>query len=98
MPKVPAEYGATLALSDNMSEIATPGGSLASMAAAVLTAPYTAHPERLPAGLPHPPANLVKTWINPPEDPGALRRHHRIASHLPTRAPSPSLSSIAVRS
>src|SRR3984893_2828810 len=27
---------------------------------------YTTHPERLPAGLPHPPARPIKVWINLP--------------------------------
>src|SRR5437870_4401801 len=35
--------------------------------AAVLTAAYAVHPERFPAGLPHPPARPVELWINPPE-------------------------------
>ena len=35
--------------------------------AAVLTAAYTAHPERFPAGQPHPPARPVEVWINPPK-------------------------------
>ena len=34
--------------------------------AAVLTVVYTAHPERFPAGQPHPPARPVEVWINPP--------------------------------
>jgi len=34
--------------------------------AIVLTAAYAAHPERFPAGLPHPPASPTDVWINPP--------------------------------
>ena len=34
--------------------------------AVVLTAAYAAHPERFPAGQPHPPARPVEVWINPP--------------------------------
>src|ERR1700730_7758481 len=32
----------------------------------VLARAYTTHPERLPAGLPHPPARPIKVWINLP--------------------------------
>lgn len=35
--------------------------------ASVLTAAYAAHPERFPAGLPHPPARPMEVWINPPK-------------------------------
>jgi len=35
--------------------------------ATVLTAAYAAHPERFPAGLPHPPPRPVEVWINPPK-------------------------------
>jgi hypothetical protein len=35
--------------------------------AAVLTAAYAAHPERFPAGQPHPPARPAEVWINPPK-------------------------------
>ncbi len=35
--------------------------------AAVLTAAYVAHPERFPAGLPHPPTGPMEVWINPPK-------------------------------
>ncbi len=37
--------------------------------ATVLTAAYTAHPERFPAGLPRPPAPPGEVWINPPQSP-----------------------------
>jgi len=37
--------------------------------AAVLTAAYAAHPERFPAGRPHPPACPMDVWINPPKTP-----------------------------
>jgi len=33
--------------------------------ATVLAAAYAAHPERFPAGFPHPPARPVEVWINP---------------------------------
>ena len=33
----------------------------------VLATAYVAHPERFPAGLPHPPARPVEVWINPPK-------------------------------
>ncbi len=33
----------------------------------VLATAYTAHPERFPGGLPHPPARPVEVWINPPK-------------------------------
>ena len=35
--------------------------------AAVLAAAHAAHPERFPAGRPHPPARPVEVWINPPK-------------------------------
>ncbi len=35
--------------------------------ATVLAAAHAAHPERFPAGLPHPPARPVEVWINPPK-------------------------------
>jgi hypothetical protein len=35
--------------------------------AIVLAAAYAAHPERFPAGLPHPAAQPVEVWINPPK-------------------------------
>jgi putative transposase len=35
--------------------------------AAVLASAYAAHPERFPAGLPHPPARPSEVWINPPK-------------------------------
>ena len=35
--------------------------------ATVLAAAYAAHPERFPAGLPHPPARPGEVWINPPK-------------------------------
>jgi putative transposase len=34
--------------------------------ALVLARAYAAHPERFPAGRPHPPARPVEVWINPP--------------------------------
>ena len=34
----------------------------------VLTAAYAAHPERFPAGPPHPPARPVEVWINRSEE------------------------------
>ena len=37
--------------------------------AIVLAAAYAAHPERFPAGLPHPTAQPVEVWINPPKIP-----------------------------
>ena len=67
--------------------------------ATVLTAAYTAHPERFPAGLPHPPARPVEVWINPPKILGPSQASPRTQPcHLPTRAPSPTLSSIVARS
>ena len=36
-------------------------------AGGVLTAAYAAHPERFPAGLPHPPTLPAEVWINPPK-------------------------------
>jgi len=59
-------------------------------AGGVLTAAYAAHPERFPAGQPHPPARPVEVWINPPKITGPCRHHRR--SHrprLPGLAPSP---------
>jgi len=35
--------------------------------AAVLATVYARHPERFPAGWPHPPARPVEVWINPPK-------------------------------
>ena len=35
--------------------------------ATVLATAYATHPERFPAGLPHPPARPVEVWINPPK-------------------------------
>ena len=35
--------------------------------AAVLATAYARHPERFPAGWPHPPACPVEVWINPPK-------------------------------
>ena len=35
--------------------------------ATVLATAYAEHPERFPAGLPHPPARPVEVWINPPK-------------------------------
>ena len=35
--------------------------------ATVLATAYAAHPERFPAGPPHPPAPPVEVWINPPK-------------------------------
>ena len=35
--------------------------------ATVLATAYAAHPERFPAGRPHPPARPVEVWINPPK-------------------------------
>jgi putative transposase len=35
--------------------------------AAVLATAYAAHPERFPAGRPHPPAQPLEVWINPPK-------------------------------
>jgi len=35
--------------------------------ATVLATAYAIHPERFPAGLPHPPARPVEVWINPPK-------------------------------
>ena len=35
--------------------------------AVVLAEAYAAHPERFPAGLPHPPARPVEVWITPPK-------------------------------
>jgi len=34
---------------------------------AVLTMAYSAHPERFPAGPPHPPERPMEVWINPPK-------------------------------
>jgi hypothetical protein len=36
-------------------------------AVTVLAMAYATHPERFPAGLPHPPARPVEVWINPPK-------------------------------
>ena len=41
--------------------------------AAVLTMAYAAHPERFPAGPPHPPARPMAVWINPPKIPAPLQ-------------------------
>jgi putative transposase len=35
--------------------------------ATVLATAYAEHPERFPAGRPHPPARPVEVWINPPK-------------------------------
>ena len=35
--------------------------------ATVLATVFAAHPERFPAGQPHPPARPVEVWINPPK-------------------------------
>ena len=35
--------------------------------ATVLATAYATHPERFPAGLPHPPARPAEVWINPPK-------------------------------
>jgi putative transposase len=35
--------------------------------ATVLATAYAAHPERFPAGRPHPPAQPLEVWINPPK-------------------------------
>jgi putative transposase len=45
--------------------------------ATVLATAYAAHPERFPAGEPHPPARPVEVWINPPKTETALL----LASH-----------------
>jgi putative transposase len=37
--------------------------------ATVLATAYRVHPERFPAGLPHPPAHPGEVWINPPQRP-----------------------------
>ncbi len=37
--------------------------------AGVLAAAHAAHPERFPAGQPHPPARPLEVWINPPKIP-----------------------------
>ena len=67
--------------------------------AVVLATAYAAHPERFPAGLPRPPARPVEVWINPPKILVPLKESSSSQpSHLPTRAPSPRLSSIAARS
>ncbi len=68
--------------------------------ATVLTSAYVAHPERFPAGLPHPRARLREVWINPPKilEPSQESTNTQPSQRLPTRAPSPSLSSIAARS
>ena len=66
--------------------------------ATVLAAAYAAHPERFSAGRPEPAACPKGVWINPPKitvpSPEPSDTH---LSHLPTRAPSPTLSSIAAR-
>jgi putative transposase len=67
--------------------------------AAVLATAYGVHPERFPGGLPQPPACPTEVWINPPHGLGCSHASSRTRpSDLPTRAPSPSLSSISVRS
>jgi len=54
--------------------------------ATVLATAYAAHPERFPAGQPHPPARPVEVWINPPKTEAALL----VASHsCHTRAARP---------
>jgi len=54
--------------------------------ATVLATAYAAHPERFPAGQPHPPARPVEVWINPPKTETALL----VASHsCHTRAARP---------
>jgi len=37
--------------------------------AAVLATAHATHPERFPAGLPHPPGHPSEVWINPPKRP-----------------------------
>ena len=64
--------------------------------ATVLATAYAAHPERFPAGLPHPPARPVEVWINPPKIPAPLQTSPaNLPSPLAHAAPSPSLSAIA---
>src|SRR6266851_3812811 len=56
--------------------------------ATVLATAYAAHPERFPAGPPHPPACPMEVWINPPktrateETGGAVLDHTRPAQLL----------------
>jgi putative transposase len=57
--------------------------------ATVLTAAYNAHPEPLPAGLPHPPARPREVWINPPKilEPSQELTNTQPSHRLPTQAP-----------
>jgi putative transposase len=67
--------------------------------ATVLATAYAVHPERFPAGPPHPPVCPTEVWINPPntlESSHAASRSR--ASDLPTRTPSRSLPSIGAQS
>jgi len=48
-----------------------------------LATAYAAHPERFPAGLPHPPARPLEVWINSPKTRGT-----EAASCATTREPA----------
>jgi len=54
--------------------------------AAVLATAYAAHPERFPAGPPHPPAGPMEVWINPPKIPTPLQTPSAISSSPLARA------------
>ena len=47
----------------------------------MLTAAYAAHPERFPAGLPHPPAPPLEVWINPPKTRATEETRGLVATH-----------------
>jgi putative transposase len=64
--------------------------------AAVLATAYAAHPERFPAGPPHPPACPMEVWINPPKIPAPSQTPSAISpSRLLGLAPSSRLSATA---
>lgn len=44
------------------------GPAMTEQRSAVLEAAFYAHPERFVRGMPHPPAQPVAAWINPPQD------------------------------
>jgi putative transposase len=54
--------------------------------ATVLATAYAAHPERFPAGLPHPPARPMEVWINPPKVSAPVQTSSAIPLSLLARA------------
>jgi len=64
------------------------GPAITVQCARVLAAAFTARPDRFVRCLPHPPAQPIAAWINPPED-AALHRitQHRSASAFSTAEP-----------